>query len=65
MEESQLGGVPNWIQDAEYPRCPGCQRRMLCIGQVAMDDIIPDHEGMTYAFLCAECGKAATTYQQT
>lgn len=65
--ESQLGGLPNWIQDAEYPVCPGCARRMPCIGQVKMEDVVSDRsvEGITYAFLCVECGKAATTYQQT
>lgn len=66
-EESQLGGLPNWIQDAEYPRCPECGLRMPCIGQVKMEDVLsaPYVEGITYAFLCAGCGKAATTYQQT
>ena len=62
---SELGGHPDWIQDAEYPVCPECQRRMMFIGQVETDDVIRDAEGITYAFLCAECGKAATTYQQT
>lgn len=42
-----------------------CQRRMTYIGQVTMEDVYMLHEGITYAFLCAGCGKAATTYQQT
>lgn len=62
---SQLGGHPDWIQDSEFPVCPGCQRRMLCIGQVAWEDIEEFAEGSTYAFLCLSCGKGATTYQQT
>lgn len=32
---SQIGGHPEWVQDAEYPVCPSCQRRMECIGQVS------------------------------
>ena len=62
---SQLGGHPDWIQDAEFPVCPGCQRRMRCIGQVSWEDIEEFAEGSTYAFLCLPCGKGATTYQQT
>lgn len=66
-EESQLGGLPNWIQDAEYPECPTCGQRMPCVGQVRMGDVLEARyiEGITYAFLCANCGKAATSYQQT
>lgn len=66
-EESQVGGLPNWIQDAEYPLCPGCEQAMVCVGQVRMGDVFeaPSVEGMTYAFLCAQCGKAAASYQQT
>jgi hypothetical protein len=62
---SQLGGHPEWIQDTAYPRCPDCQRRMVCIGQVSWEDIDGFAEGSTYAFLCVPCGKAATVYQQT
>lgn len=62
---SELGGHPDWIQDAEYPLCPECQRRMTFLGQIETADIIKHAEGITYAFLCAECDKAATSYQQT
>lgn len=62
---SQIGGHPEWIQDAEYPVCPGCQRLMTCIGQVAWEDVEAFAEGITYSFVCLDCGKAATTYQQT
>ncbi|HEY7125388.1 MAG TPA: hypothetical protein VH540_15650 [Ktedonobacterales bacterium] len=62
---SQLGGYPEWVQDAEYPRCPGCQRRMTFLGQLETLDIVEHAEGIYYAFLCADCGKATTGYQQT
>jgi hypothetical protein len=61
---SQLGGHPEWIDDAAYPTCPACRRTMLFIGQVTPGDIEPA-EGMIYAFLCRGCGKATTIYQQT
>ena len=63
--DSSLGGHPDWIDDAQYPECPECRRRMRFVGQVETCDVIDNAEGITYAFLCAEHGKAATTYQQT
>lgn len=62
---SQVGGHPTWIQDAEYPACGQCRRTMLCIGQVACDDLEPSNEGIFYAFLCSDCAMTASTYQQT
>lgn len=62
---SQLGGFPSWEQDAEFPKCPGCNDFMKFIGQVGGSDIMEYGEGYTYAFLCAGCGNAATVYQQT
>jgi len=63
---SQLGGHPEWIQDAFYPQCPVCQQTMPCLGQVAFEDWDEDDgEGVFYLFLCLPCRKAATHYQQT
>lgn len=62
---SQLGGHPEWIQKVAYPTCPRCNQHMECIGQVAWDDIDEDAASISYAFLCLECGKAATVYQRT
>lgn len=61
---SQLGGHPEWIQDAVYPQCPTCQQTMPFLGQVAFEDW-DDGEGVFYLFLCLPCRKAATHYQQT
>jgi hypothetical protein len=62
---SQIGGHPEWIQGMEYPICPTCQRRMVCIAQISWEDFEEYAEGSTYAFVCLEDGKAATVYQQT
>ena len=62
---SQIGGHPAWIQDAEYAACSDCKRTMRCIGQIACENVDPHREGVFYAFLCAECGTTASTYQQT
>ena len=61
---SQLGGHPEWIQDAFYPQCPTCQQTMPFLGQAAFEDW-NDGEGVFYLFLCLSCRKAATHYQQT
>lgn len=62
---SQLGGHPEWVNDANYPVCPGCARRMEFIGQVAWERVEERADGVTYAFACFPCGKSATTYQQS
>lgn len=61
---SQLGGLPEWLQKVAYPICPSCSRHMLCIGQIAWDEIYQDGMGISYGFLCLDCGKAASIFQQ-
>jgi hypothetical protein len=61
---SQIGGLPSWVQDSEYPRCPDCKQTMTFIAQVD-NGAFPLHEGVFYAFLCSNCMMTATSYQQT
>lgn len=61
---SQVGGLPSWVQDVEYPPCPACERTMPFVGQLAIEDF-DDGEGLHYAFFCGSCGTSATVYQQT
>lgn len=65
LRQSQVGGHPTWIQDAEYPVCPGCRISMLNVGQVATEELLGTGEGITYMFLCPTCGVSTTTFQQT
>jgi hypothetical protein len=62
---TQIGGVPAWIQDAEYPGCPSCAKTMTFLAQLAHDELEPHSEGMYYCFVCLPCASTATTYQQT
>ena len=62
---SQVGGLPTWVQDAEYPECPDCSHRMMFIGQISNEDFDRNMEGLFYMFLCDDCGSTATHYQQT
>ncbi|NFG24335.1 hypothetical protein FDF11_11650 [Clostridium botulinum] len=62
---TKIGGMPTWIQDAEYPQCPKCGEKMMFVGQVSMEDLEEYGEGIYYGFICNECKIAATGYQQT
>jgi hypothetical protein len=63
---SQLGGFPMWVGQEPHPDCPTCERTMIFVGQLQIDDVFDDGaEGVIYAFLCQNCGIAATTYAQT
>jgi hypothetical protein len=61
---SQIGGLPSWVQDSAFPKCPDCLETMMFIAQVDNGQF-PSNEGVYYAFLCAACRVTATTYQQT
>lgn len=61
---SQVGGLPTWIQDAEYPSCPDCSNTMPFVGQISNEDF-DNGEGIYYCHHCPECDVTATSYQQT
>jgi len=61
---SQVGGLPTWIQDAEYPTCPECSKKTPFIGQISNEDF-EEAEGIYYVFYCQGCGVTATSYQQS
>jgi hypothetical protein len=65
MEFSQIGGLPTWVQDAEYPDCPDCSQKMFFIGQISNEDFDPLMEGIQYCFVCQQCNVTATNYQQS
>lgn len=63
---SQIGGYPNWLQDSDYPTCPGCAQTMHFFGQVAYQDVDPDSEGIFYSFSCNNCLEyLAVSFQTT
>ncbi|WP_415465477.1 hypothetical protein [Clostridium saccharoperbutylacetonicum] len=62
---TKIGGIPAWIQGAEFPKCPKCKEEMKFVGQVSMEDFEDYREGIYYGFVCNECKIAATGYQQT
>lgn len=62
---SQIGGLPTWVQDAAYPRCPECSRTMFFVGQLNNEDYTEYGEGIYYMHLCRSCRVVATNYQQS
>jgi len=64
---STLGGLPDWIQDSDYPTCPGCQTTMYFLAMLTGNDLRGElAEGCDYVFFCIEgCGLTAVLYQQS
>lgn len=62
---SQIGGLPTWINDSEYPSCPECSMTMPFVGQLSNEDYDGYAEGIYYCFHCTNCGVSATNYQQS
>ncbi|MEY9871265.1 hypothetical protein ABH931_000730 [Streptacidiphilus sp. MAP12-33] len=64
---STLGGLPDWIQDADYPSCPRCRTTLYFLAQLTGDDLWGESaEGCHYVFFCADdCRTTAVVYQQS
>jgi hypothetical protein len=60
----RVGGEPTWIQNADYPVCPGCTQTMSAAGQIAVADLW-NFEGICYLLWCDSCAISAVVYQQT
>lgn len=68
----RLGGRPSWVQEADYPDCPICAKRMPFLAQLSSE--LPagpgtvsglNEDGLTYFFWCEECQVSAVTEQYT
>jgi len=62
---SQVGGLPTWIGDAEYPHCPDCGRTMVFLGQISNEEYDHTREGIFHCFICSGCRVTAASYQQS
>lgn len=69
---NRIGGEPCWIQNAEYPQCPLCQRIMPYLMQLD-SDLPMDEErewlwgsgGIGYGFWCDQCKVSGFFWQCT
>lgn len=63
---STLGGLPDWIQDPEYPACPRCDKTMTYRGMITGPDLWGEAaEGCHYVFADTDCHMSAVVYQQS
>ncbi|WP_433675303.1 hypothetical protein [Microbacterium gorillae] len=61
-----VGGHPLWLQDAEYARCPDCDRRMRHLAWIPLHCLSEDgEEGIWYVQICTDDRVAVVVYQQT
>lgn len=61
-EGSAVGGVPKYVDDADYAVCPECGKRMKHLAQLGGEYT---GYGNIYVQICTECKIAATLYQQS
>ncbi|MGN0483082.1 MAG: hypothetical protein ACI4HI_05990 [Lachnospiraceae bacterium] len=61
-EGSAIGGVPQYVDDANYAICPECGKRMKHLAQ--LDEAYTKY-GTIYIQICTDCKIAATHYQQS
>lgn len=58
----KLGGLPNWIQDEEYPTCGKCGKLMMFVCQINSEEkLLSTHQslmfgdsGRLYTFVCCD-----------
>lgn len=64
--QARFGGSPSWVQDAEFPTCPECRRRMELILQLpgALLPGRPLPEGTFYLFGCRQHPDQTRTVSQ-
>lgn len=65
-EQVRIGGSPQWVQEAEFPNCPICKKRMGLILQLP-GSLLPSKplpEGTFYFFGCREHIAETTTVGQ-
>jgi hypothetical protein len=68
----RLGGPPAWVQSADYPACPSCERR--CAFLLQLDSELPlegggewlwGSGGVAYVFWCDACRVSGQLWQCT
>jgi hypothetical protein len=61
----KLGGMPDLIQESQWPRCPACDEDMSSVAQIdsVNDEFLFGDCGMIYVFYCFACGKSSSFSQ--
>lgn len=68
----RIGGEPTWIQDAEFPNCPGCSKVMSFLLQLDSDLTTAEGDkwlwgsgGIAYGSWCNDCKISGLLWQCT
>jgi len=66
MFQARIGGSPSWVQDAEFPDCDDCRKRMSLVLQLpgAMLPGKPMGEGTFFFFVCVKHPEKSKTVAQ-
>lgn len=65
-EVCTIGGQADWIQDAQYEKCPDCGKKMKFLSALIWDKIFnTSMEGTLYIEHCPDCKTAVAFHQQT
>lgn len=60
-----IGGMPDWVQDAQYETCPDCGKKMRYIAGLPWDVLMAGMEGTLFVEICTDCRVIAMIHQQT
>ena len=73
-KRSKFGGIPDWIQNDETPKCDCCRKKMEFIAQLDSFDYTGFAQksveymfgdvGMIYVFFCKNCGFSKSIFQE-
>lgn len=73
-KRSKFGGLPDWIQNDETPKCDCCNKKMEFIAQLDSIDYTGFAQknteymfgdvGMIYVFFCKNCGTSKAVFQE-
>ena len=62
---NKIGGIPDFLQDAQIPTCPDCGHQMEFYAQ--LDSIDQNYKfgdlGMLYVFVCKDCLTSSSIIQ--
>ncbi|MBT9096811.1 hypothetical protein KFZ76_03680 [Methylovulum psychrotolerans] len=62
---NQLGGIPTFIQEIDWPDCPCCNQKMTFYAQLDSinDEFCLADCGIAYLFVCFDCNETKSFIQ--
>ncbi|MBE1554011.1 hypothetical protein [Sporosarcina limicola] len=60
-----IGGLPDWVQDAEFATCPDCDKTMKFLAALPWNALMDGSEGTLYIEICTDCRTLCLFHQQT